>query len=552
MALDEIQSYIQRADELRAERSTWDRSSADIADIFRPIRSELRNGNLTFVTEGQKRLGNVFDGAGILAAQHLGGFIYSTISNPANDWLRFGTMDRDLNDWYPVKLYFESCSRRVLASAQPSFSGFYAQAAEIYMDQPCFGTSVFSSELREDRSGFNDQCLPMSECWFDVDAENRPNAMYRRWMVGAAAAARMYGGEKLSTRAQDLARDKPNEKIELMRVVAPNDEYSPGRFGPKGKPFKSLYIEVAEQHEIRRAGYEEFPYQVPRWALAAGEKMGRGHPGEFALPDGGSLQAIGKANLMAAEWAASPPWGAPDDGVISTMRLRPNGVSFGAMNRQGQQLLKPLLEGGSVPVTQEMLEAKANQVKEFFFYSIMLMDPSNRTGIANEEIMERQTERMQVLGPYIVNLTGGFQEPWARRRFAMMARLRLLPPPPRELQGHVLQVGFTSPLAQAQKAQEASGVLRSWNFVAEQASLDPGIIDIWKGEEAVRIVHDALGGPTRVLQSPEAFAQLRAQRQQQAQVANATALALPAAQAAQHGVAALAQLRAAQNQQPSA
>jgi hypothetical protein len=557
-AAEKAQSYIATADRLRTERSTWDAKTADIAEIFRPLRAELRNGTmLNAMPEGEKRMGKVFDGSGILAANHLGGFIYSTIANPANQWLRYGTMDPDLNDWHPVKLYFEKVTRRVLASAQSTFSQFYAQTPELFVDLPVLGTGVFSSEVRSDKSGFIDVCRPLSECWFDVDAEGRVNAMYRRWSCTAAAAAREFHhperNSKLSDKARDLARDKPAEKIELLHVVAPNDEYEPARFDARGKLFMSVYLEVAEKHVIARGGYEEFLYQAPRWATAAGEKYGRGHPGELALPDGGSLQAAAKANLKAAEWAADPAWGGPEDGVITRLRLRPAAYVAGAISGQGDQLVQRLGSGGSVPMAEEQVQSLRAQVKEFFFFSLMLMDAQRRTGMTDLEITERQQERMQIMGPYIGRLITEFLDPWARRRFAMLARLNLLPPAPRELQGKSLQVGFTSPLAMAQKAQEAAGVLRSWNFVKDQVAAGQlDVLDQWNGDENTRIVHDAFGAPARGLFGPDETARRRAQRQQIEAQIRAAQTALPAAQAAAHGANAIATLRDAQRPQPAA
>jgi hypothetical protein len=273
------------------------------------------------------------------------------------------------------------------------------------------------------------------------------------------------------------------------------------------------------------------------WARAAGERNGRGI-GDWALPDTNSLQHAVRDNLNVGARMARPPIMAPNEGVIKSIRLKPDSIIFGGMTASGKQLLQPMDFGGNVPYTMDQIQQLRDAVKDFFFFSVMQL--VGRTGMTATEIIERQEERLRLMAPFVGRINE-FLSAFLLRRYRMMARIPgLIPPPPPEMQGHSLQVIFTSPMAMVQKSQQATAVLRTWQAIESMAGVQPEILDGWNGEAASRIVSEGFGAPIDVWFDPDTIAQRRQQRQQQQQQQAALETANVAAQAAQRGAAAVA------------
>jgi hypothetical protein len=533
MNSDTAAGLVARGRQLRTERAVYDQKAQQVAAVMRPLRSEIGQT----LTADARRTSQLFDGTAILAAQNLAGGLYGTMTNPANIWAGFETLDPDLNKSYRAKRWLQTVSVRALASLGPTFSRFYSEVSEFYQDLPVFGMACMSSELKADYSGFNDLCRPMSEIYHDLDEDGNATTVYRIWETTVGKAKAKWNNEKPGLSAKTLAK-KDDAKIELFHVVLPSKESSAAEFAPSDKkPFVSLYIEGEDAHVIKSEGYYEQSLLVAFWSRAAGERNGRGI-GEWALPDTNSLQKAQKSNLNMGARMAAPIIMAPNEGVISTIRLQPDSVVFGAMSASGKELLKPMNISGNVPYTMDQIQQLRDAVKDFFFFSIMQL--VGRTGMTATEIIERQEERLRLMAPFV----GRIQEFLAAlmlRRYRMMTRIPgLIPPPPPELAHHSLQVGFTSPMAMVQKSQTATAVLRSWSAIEPMAMVQPEILDGWNGEVASRIISEGFGAPIEVWFDPDTIAQRRQGREKAAAQRQALENAQLGAKAAQAGTKAAA------------
>lgn len=537
METDYADAIIKRGHDLKTNRSAYDGKCAEIADVMRPMRAEFRGA----MTADARRTAKLFDGTSMMAGQNLAGGLYGMMTNPANNWCGFATMDPDLNRSYRARRWLETVSLRALASVGPSYSQFYAQQMELFLDLVFFGQGVMSSEVKADLSGFVDICRPLSECFHDCDDDGSVNVMFRIWRTKAMRVVEKFGEEAVSQKLKDKAKKDPNAEVELMHAVLPQSDYT-GRMIGKGRhPFRSCYLECDTKNVIRESGYYTFPYFVPRWSVGAGEVNGRG-PGELALGDTNTLQTAVRSNLNRGALMGAPPIMAPNRGVIQEIRIKPNGINFGAMTMQGKQLLAPMELSGGLPYDRDQIAQLRDQCKDYFFFSFMQL--VGRTGMTATEIVERQEERLRLVAPYVGRINTEDLAPFMLRRFDMFTRIPgLLDPAPPELQGHRLQVEFLSPMAMVQKSQQATAVLRSWNAVAEMAQAQPEILDGWDGDAASRIITEGFGAPASVWRDPDITAQRRQERQQQQAQQQQLEAAQLAATAGARGAQAVATMR---------
>lgn len=511
------EQIVQAHAKLKAERSNFEKTWQEIADYMRPLRAEFTTGR----TPGDRRNQRIFDSTPIMAAEAFAGGIYGMMTNPANRWFALRVQDDGLNDYDPVRDWLYQVETRVLHSFGPDVSRFYAVLPSLYADIACFGTGVFYSEEVPGSYRINDNVRPLAECVIAESAQGDVDTVYRCFGMTGRQAIDLFG-KGLHPSTLSNAEKKPNDMIRFLHCVAPNEDYQEGKLARDNKPFISEYLEEERKHVVWRGGYEEFPYHVPRWSQAAGEFYGRGL-GEQVLPDVKMLNRMDETAIKAAQKMADPPLGAPDEGVIKQARTFPGGITYGAINEQGVQLLKPLYTGGDTRITLEMMEQRRNAIREGFYFSLMQMIGS--PNMTATEWMGRQEEKLRLLGPNLGRIQGEFLSPLIKRRFGLLLRSGQLPPPPQEIQGASLSVEYVSPLARMQMAGEAQAVVRLYQNLTMMAQVDPGVLDNVDNDEAVQILGRGWAVPAPILRGKDQVQQLREQRQQQQQVAQAAALA---------------------------
>jgi hypothetical protein len=120
------------------------------------------------------------------------------------------------------------------------------------------------------------------------------------------------------------------------------------------------------------------------------------------------------------------------------------------------------------------------------------------------------------------------------RELDLMADQGLLSEPPPELieaGGVDYEIEYESPLARAQKAEEAAGFLRTLEIAGNVAAItqDPSHLDIFDLDAALPELNWINAGPSRWIRAPEAIAAIRQQRAQQQQMQTAIEAAPAAA-----------------------
>lgn len=513
--MDTIKTLIDRAKQLKADRSNWESRWQNMADYVRPLRAEI----LSPVTADGARRGTRlrYSSLAIWANEQWAGGIYSSAINEAQTWGELAVMDPELMERGAVRDYLGICTNITLRSFGPGQSGFYADAPEMLMDLGALGTGAMFSILRPDRRGFIDQVVALKELLVDVNEYREVDTAYRLMMMRAGEAEKRWG-DKLSAKARATAKKNPGQEIEILHAVVPNREVREGAFGPDGLAWHSIYAEVDGALELERDGYHEFPFDVPRWAVAPGELYGRG-PGELADADIRMLNAMRRSNINAAERVANPTLIAGDERNFSKIRTTAGAVNFGGINPRGGRMIDEMYSPRGIPIGIEYEQRVAEDIKERF--AVALLSLQGRTGLADDELFERQRERFRQLAPGVSRLQREWLGPAFVRRYKILAREGAYPPPPPELEGQELDVIFTSPMAQALRAEEAAGTIRTVRFTTELAQIKPEAIDALDEVAAIEAVAGASGTPAGVVRSREDIAKLREQRAaaQQAQAA---------------------------------
>ncbi len=532
---DLAHELIRRHGELKAARGTWEAHWQELADFVRPLRADFTGPR----SPGEKRSREIYDGTPGHAVEALAAGLWGMVTNAANQWFALTIDDPDLAGFQPVKEWLDLAAEHMRSLFAHNGGQFYARVFELYADLATFGTGVFYSEDVVGEGYLRFSTRPLAETCVAEDDGGTVDTVFRSFEMTARQAVQRFGDGQLEGKLRDAAEKQPDRAFPFLHAVLPAKEVE-GK-AERGKPWASLYVDVTGRKVLRRGGFAEFPFQVPRWSTAAGEVYGRS-PAMLALADVKMLNQMARSTIEAAHKAVNPPLIAFDDGVYRPMRLYPGSVNFGGVNQDGRPLVQPLLTGTRVDIGLEMEEQRRGAIREAFYFSLMQM--VGRADMTATEVMARQEEKLRLLGPHLGRLQSEFLDPLIDRVFAVMQRNRQLPEPPPELEGRELKVDYVSPLAKAQKAADGQAMLRALESIAPLAQIEPTVVDNFDPDALARRLAEAWGAPAAILRGQDEVAELRQQRAQAQAAQQQMAMLQQAAKAAEQGAGAAQRLAA--------
>jgi hypothetical protein len=497
-------------DQMKGDRSTLDSHLQDVAEIFKPMRADLLRQ--TARTMGEKRMTRVFDSAQIYAADQLAAGLWSGATSSADRWFQLAHPDPELDQLYPVRAWMGEVESRKAAVFASGGNRFYSQVLDYFGDLVVMGTAIMYVD--EDVAGrrVHFDTRPIHECWIAENNRRVVDTLVRRFEWTAAQIFQEYKTDTPDVVMRSIRAGQEQQRFSILHAVLPNEVYQPNMLGPRGKRFVSMHVLAEGEKVMRTGGFEEFPYMVTRWGTLSGFAYGDS-PAMMALPDAKQLQVQERTLAQAAERAAAPPLLAADEDAFSTVRIVPNGITYGGIDGQGRELIKPLASGASFQLDIAMSEQKRAQIKDAFFGSLLMMMPT--PGATATEVIARQEEKVRLLGPHLGRVQSELLDPLIARIFRIMQRANALPPLPPELADDPrFAVTYVSPLARAQRSSRAGSVVRGVQQVLTLAQADPTVLDVVDMDEVVRTIFDAEGAPAEVLRDPRDVAKIRADRQQ--------------------------------------
>ncbi len=512
---------IARQQALAAERGLWESHWQEIAELFTPFRADF----LGRQPAGGKRSAKVFDSTPGLAAENLAAGLWGLLTNAANAWFQLAPAEEDLAERHEVKLWLEAATRRTQQAFAGSGQRFYARVVDLFSDLVHFGTGVFYVDEAPGGRGLYFSCRHLAECYIAENEQEQVDTLFRRFTLTARQALLRFG-EAAGPRLRERAEKSPDEPGEYLHAVLPAAEFD-GEAARKGQAFASVYLAVDEGRVLSEGGYWDFPYQVPRWSQRARGLYGES-PAMLALADAKMLNQMGRTLIVGAQKQVDPPLLATDEAAVRGLRAMPGGIIYGGLDPQGRRLYEPLATGGATGLGLELEQQRRDAVREALYASLLLMVA--QPGRTATEVLALQEEKLRLMGPHLGRITAEFLDPLVQRVFGLLHRQGAFPPmPPALAESGGLAVEYLSPMARAQRAEEAQAVIRTLEAAGPLAQLDPTVLENFDPDQAARLLARAFGLPPSLLRAPEEVAARRAERQQQQALAAGAGAARPVA-----------------------
>lgn len=515
MAVPEIVAKLDRRYQtLRTQRSNWESHWQELADYMLPRKADITKKR----TEGDKRTELIFDGTAIHAVELLASSLHGMLTSPSTPWFSLQYRNRELQRDDLANEWLLACQDQLYKAFNRS--NFQQEIHELYYDLVVFGTGALYCE-EDQQVGVRFSCRHIAEICISEDAEGRVDTVYRRFKMSSRAAAMRFGEDNLpQAMAKDLKND-PYAEHEIIHVVLPRE----GRTGrsARNKPFASIYYHAATKALLSEGGYDEFPFQVPRFVKDSVSTYGRS-PAMTALPDVKMVNKMSEVTIRAAQKQIDPPLMVPDDGFILPIRTTPGSLNFYRAGTRDR--MEPLNIGANNALGLNMEEQRRAAIRQAFYVDQLLL--STGPAMTATEVLQRNEEKMRLLGPVLGRLQAELLQPVIARVFALMLRQNLLPPAPEELQGQDIDIEYVSPLAKAQKLTDLQSVMRGMEIMLQIGQVAP-VTDFLDADGLVRYIAETTGIPATVLRSDEQVAEVRRQQAQaqaqQAQMAQAMQMA---------------------------
>ena len=499
---DLSKELLRRFGKLKAQRQNWESHWQEVADYMMPRKADVTKTR----SKGDKRTELIFDSSPLHAVELLSASLHGMLTNPATPWFSLKFKNSQILDEDAANEWLEDATEKMYETFNRS--NFQQEIFELYHDLITFGTAaMFIEEDSDDIVRFSTRHI--GEIFISENNKGRIDTIFRKFKIAARAAVTQFGEKNVSSKLLAMATKDPYEEVEILHIVFPRDKFDSKKKDAKNMPFASCYIEIDSKEQISESGFNEFPYVVPRYLKASFEIYGRS-PAMTALPDVKMLNEMAKTTIKAAQKQVDPPLLVPDDGFILPVRTVPGGLNF---YRSGtRDRIEPLNIGANNPLGLNMEEQRRNAIRDTFYVNQLMMQSGPQ--MTATEVVQRNEEKMRLLGPVLGRLQSELLRPLIDRTFAIMFRQKLFRPVPEFLSGVDIQIEYVSPLAKAQRSSELQSIMRAIEIFGSLSKVAP-VFDHVNIDNLVVHLADIVGVPAKVLNSKAEVSAIRQQKQQQ-------------------------------------
>ena len=504
MAKTELTSkLISRFERLSGRRQNWETHWQEVADYMLPRKADVTKTR----SKGDKRTELIFDSSPLQSVDLLAASLHGMLTNPSTPWFTLRYKDQEIENDDEAKLWLESATDAMYVAFNRS--NFQQEIFELYHDLITFGTAcMFVQDDDEDTLKFSTRHI--NEIYIAENEKGKVDTVYRLFKMSVRAAFQQFG-EAISTSTKGLITKDPYEEISILHAVYPRNDFDPKKQDRKNMPFESVYMEYKNLNELSVAGFKEFPFVVPRYLKASHEIYGRS-PAMTALPDVKMLNEMSKTTIKAAQKQVDPPLLVPDDGFLLPVRTVPGGLNF---YRSGtRDRIEPLNIGANNPLGLNMEEQRRNSIRNVFYVNQLMMQQGPQ--MTATEVIQRNEEKMRLLGPVLGRLQSELLKPLIDRCFAIMVRKNIFPPAPEIISGRDVEIEYVSPLAKAQKSTELQSIIRGIEIMGQLANVAP-VFDYINFDNLVKHLTNIIGIPQKVLKTNSEVLAEREAKQAQAQ-----------------------------------
>lgn len=467
----------------------------------------------------------IYDTTGIESLRTLASGMQGGLTSPSRPWFKLGLAGGGGNESEDVQAWLYTVQESMNALFQRS--NFYDQMHRAYYELGAFGTGVIMvDEDTESMVWF--RSLNAGRYYIAVNEKGIVDTLYRKFKLNVAQLMERWSDTLPEHIKSMYANDTIDAKYTVLHVIEPRRDYDPKLKDNLNRPYLSAYVLLdGQQIILEESGYFEKPFIAARWGANYEDTYGYG-PASDVLPAVKSLQQINKTLLSSLRRETDPPLLASTSLKNSMERINtaPGYVTY-ADSFGPRPAIEPLMPNvrANFAAADPQIMRYQEQVKSGLYYKLFLMLSDTSKAMTATEVVERNAEKMILLGPTLERLRSELFEPLIVRVFAIMERSGSIPEPPEQIAGQPIKIEFISMLAQAQKAAGLESINQAIGMLGAVAQLKPAALDKLNEDRIINAIEDMLGIDPGIIRGDDEAnairrareqAQMQAMRQQQA------------------------------------
>jgi hypothetical protein len=476
-----VEDIIKRAEVAQRKKDLFEDLYRDAYEFALPQRQLYGywEGN----SQGNKKMGRVFDSTAISSTQRFANRLQSGIFPPQRKWARLEpgpdipedrrSQAQTILDIYGEKMF-----------AVLKQSNFDIAIGEFLLDL-AVGTAGMLVMPGDDVSPINFIPVPMFLLAYEEGANGQVDKVYRKMRMKGEAIQQQWKDAEFPIQVKQRIEQKPTDDVDLLEATVYDSE--------RGDWCYHVIDQVSKEEIVYRR-MKGSPWVISRYMKVSGEVYGRG-PLLTALPDIKTLNKTLELVLKNASLAVSGAYTAADDGVLNpqTVKIVPGAIIPVARNGGPQgDSLKPLPRSGDFNVSQIVINDLRMNIKRILLDESL--PPDNMSARSATEVVERMKELAQNLGSAFGRLINETMVPLVGRILQVMDERGLIDMPLR-VNGLEVRVAPVAPLAMAQNMEEVNAILQYLQMVGPLGA--EGQLAIKTGA-VVDYLGDKLGVPAAV------------------------------------------------------
>lgn len=528
---DEI---IREHQQISGDRGNFESHWLEISERMLPSHKNLFQSNgLNNGSKGDKRNEYIFDSTACIALNRFAAILDSLLTPRNQTWHRIMASDDLLNRDRQVRLWFDEVNRILFKHRYAPSANFSSQNQQNYKSLGAYGTgSIFIDELnsRQDK-GLRYRNIHLSEIFFMENHQGIVDKAHRYFSMTARQALQMWGKDTVPESIATAAISSPTREFYFIHCVKPRiDGYDSSKKDFRGMEYASYYVSIEGKKLLREGGYTSFPYAISRYEQTSGEVYGRS-PAMDVLPAVKTLNEQKKTLLKQGHRAVDPVLLVHDDGILDSFSLKPGAINYGGVSAEGRALVQALPVGNPM-VGKDLMDDERSVINDAFLINIFQILTESPQMTATE-VLERSKEKGILLAPTIGRQQSEYLGPMIEREIDILTNLNLLPPMPRLLREAAgnYQIMYDSPLSRAQRAEEASGLMRTIETALQVVNVtqNPEPLDHFDWDKIIPEIGEIQAVPARWMRAQKEIDGIRQGRAEQAQAQQAIQAAPSAA-----------------------
>lgn len=528
---------VDRIAALKRERVNFDTLWREVAERIHPEERRQFESSLKDTEQGQDEFNRRFDSTASTALNRFSAIMDSFLTPRQSMWHRLQVDNPELQKDRQVRLWFDEATRILFKFRYAPKANFASQNNRIFDSVGMFGNGPMFIDALSGERGLRYKACPLGQIYFAENHQGIVDTVFRSFPMTARQIVQAFPeGVPDSVMKKARTANASQDKMEVIHCVKPREDVDRDRADFRGMPFASYYVLEDGKFLLRENGFISMPYAISRYKVASGESYARS-PATDVLPSIKTVNEQKKTLLKQAHRTVDPVLLGHDDGDISGFSMIPGAYNAGGVSKEGRPLIHTL-PVGRLDVSRDMMEDERNDIKDAFLVTLfqILVESPNMTAT---EVIERIREKGILLAPEFGRQESEYLGPLIEREMNLLLFQGLLPPLPPillEAQGEYTIV-YDSPFSRTQRAEEAAGLLRTYDFslnVAERTQ-DMSVLDYFDLDVIIPEMAHIQGMPERFLRDPAQIIEIREARAQAQEAERAARLAPGAAALAKAG-----------------